>query len=64
MDGKLWALTRLTRGVIYNEATNNIPAGESLIWTLAKQTGRFEKALRYPAEDGDYEKPFIDKLGP
>ncbi len=49
--------------IIYNEAPNNIPAGESLIWALAKQTGKFEKALRYPAEDGDYEKPFMDKLG-
>jgi peptidoglycan-N-acetylglucosamine deacetylase len=48
---------------IYNEVPINIPAGESLIWALAKQTGKFEKVLRYPAEDGDYEKPFMDKLG-
>ncbi|WP_044171264.1 polysaccharide deacetylase family protein [Flectobacillus major] len=48
---------------IYNEIPNNIPAGESLIWALAKQSGRFENVLRYPAEDGDYEKPIMDKLG-
>lgn len=48
---------------IYNEVPNNIPSGESLIWALAKQSGKFEKVLRYPAEDGDYEKPFMDKLG-
>jgi peptidoglycan/xylan/chitin deacetylase (PgdA/CDA1 family) len=48
---------------IYNEIPNNIPAGESLIWALAKESGRFEKVLRYPAEDGDYEKPLMDKLG-
>ena len=48
---------------IYNEVPNNIPAGESLIWALAKQSGKFEKVLRYPAEDGEYEKPFMDKLG-
>lgn len=48
---------------IYNEVPNNVPAGESLIWSLAKQSGEFEKVLRYPAEDGDYEKPFMDKLG-
>lgn len=48
---------------IYNEIPNNIPAGESLIWALAKQSGKFGKVLRYPAEDGDYEKPFMDKLG-
>ena len=48
---------------IYDEVPNNIPAGESLIWALAKQSGKFEKILRYPAEDGDYEKPLMDKLG-
>ena len=48
---------------IYQMITTNIPAGESLIWALAKQSGKFDKVLRYPAEDGDYEKPFMDKLG-
>lgn len=48
---------------IYKEVPNNIPAGESLIWALAKQSGKFEKVLRYPAEDGDYEKLLMDKLG-
>jgi len=48
---------------IYNKLPTNIPAGESLIWALARQSGRFEKVLRYPAEDGGYEKPFMDKLG-
>ncbi|HNP08264.1 MAG TPA: polysaccharide deacetylase family protein [Cyclobacteriaceae bacterium] len=48
---------------IYNEIPGTIPAGESLIWALAKESGKFEDVLRYPAEDGDYEKPFMDKLG-
>lgn len=48
---------------IYEEVPGNIPAGESLIWALAKQSGKFEKVLRYPAEDGEYEKPMMDKLG-
>jgi hypothetical protein len=39
------------------------PAGESLIWALAKETGKFDNLLRYPAEDGDYEKPKMDALG-
>jgi len=46
---------------IYNEVPEH--AGESLIWALAKKAGRFEKVLRYPAEDGKYEKPMMDKLG-
>ncbi len=48
---------------IYEEVPGNVPAGESLIWALAKQSGKFEKVLRYPAEDGEYEKPMMDKLG-
>ncbi|MBA4851334.1 polysaccharide deacetylase family protein [Emticicia sp. BO119] len=48
---------------IYETMPTNIPAGESLIWALARQSGKFEKALRYPAEDGEYEKPMMDKLG-
>jgi peptidoglycan-N-acetylglucosamine deacetylase len=48
---------------IYEKIPANIPAGESLIWALAKQTGKFDKILRYPAEDSIYEKPAMDKLG-
>ncbi|MEW6130292.1 MAG: polysaccharide deacetylase family protein [Acidobacteriota bacterium] len=42
---------------------NNLPAGEGIIWALAKATGKFDKLLRYPAEDSEYEKPLMDKLG-
>lgn len=38
-------------------------AGESLIWSLAKDSGEFEDRLRYPAEDSRYEKERMDKLG-
>jgi len=48
---------------IFNAEVDLIPAGESLIWALAKKSGKFEKVLRYPAEDGDYEKSGMDKLG-
>jgi peptidoglycan-N-acetylglucosamine deacetylase len=48
---------------IYLEEPDNIPAGESLIWALAKESGKFDEVLRYPAEDGEYEKPLMDKLG-
>lgn len=33
-----------------------LPAGESLVWEMAKQSGRFESTLRYPGEDGEYEE--------
>ena len=38
-------------------------AGESLIWALAKDSGKYEGHLRYPAEDSRYEKEKMDKLG-
>jgi peptidoglycan/xylan/chitin deacetylase (PgdA/CDA1 family) len=40
-----------------------LPAGESIIWGLARQTGKFDKLLRYPGEDSVYEKAKMDKLG-
>jgi len=40
-----------------------VPAGESIIYALAKQTGKFDGQLRYPAEDGAYEDPRMDALG-
>lgn len=39
------------------------PAGESLIWALAKESGKLESQLRYPGEDGNYEKSKMDALG-
>lgn len=38
-------------------------AGESLIWALAKDSGKYEDELRYPAEDSRYEKERMDELG-
>jgi peptidoglycan-N-acetylglucosamine deacetylase len=40
-----------------------VPAGESILWALAKETGKFDHLLRYPGEDAAYEKPMMDKLG-
>ncbi|MEO0332774.1 MAG: polysaccharide deacetylase, partial [Bacteroidota bacterium] len=46
---------------IFNQTPNY--AGESLIYALAKDSGRFNDRLRYPAEDGKYEKEKMDRLG-
>ena len=48
---------------VFHREPKTIPAGESIVWALAKESGRFEKALRHPAEDGEYEKPRMDALG-
>lgn len=41
---------------VYAEYPDIIPAGESIIWAMAKQTGRYEDILRYPGEDSEYEE--------
>ena len=38
-----------------------LPAGESIVWALAKEKGTIAKSLRYPAEDGVYENGKMDK---
>jgi peptidoglycan/xylan/chitin deacetylase (PgdA/CDA1 family) len=48
---------------IFRSQPQTLPAGESLIWALAKETRRFEDRLRYPGEDDIYEKPKMDALG-
>lgn len=48
---------------VYDLQPKILPAGESLIWALAKQSGKFEKELRYPGEDDVYENPKMDALG-
>jgi peptidoglycan-N-acetylglucosamine deacetylase len=48
---------------VFRSQPQTLPAGESLVWALAKETGRFEGRLRYPGEDDVYEKPKMDALG-
>jgi peptidoglycan/xylan/chitin deacetylase (PgdA/CDA1 family) len=40
-----------------------VPAGESIVWSLAKEKGTIAESLRYPAEDAKYENARMDKLG-
>ncbi len=48
---------------IYSELPDVLPAGESIIWALAKQTGKYDNVLRYPGEDSQYEEDKMNKLG-
>jgi peptidoglycan/xylan/chitin deacetylase (PgdA/CDA1 family) len=48
---------------VFKKQPQTLPAGESLVWALAKETGRYDDRLRYPGEDGGYEKPKLDALG-
>jgi peptidoglycan/xylan/chitin deacetylase (PgdA/CDA1 family) len=48
---------------IYERQPNILPAGESIVWAVAKETGKFDAVLRYPGEDDTYENPKMDELG-
>jgi hypothetical protein len=48
---------------VYQRDPKSIPAGESLIWVLAKESGRFDAELRYPGEDEIYERDGMEKAG-
>ncbi len=48
---------------IFTSTPQVLPAGQSLVWSLAKATGKFDAELRYPGEDGAYEAPKMDALG-
>jgi peptidoglycan-N-acetylglucosamine deacetylase len=48
---------------VFSSAPNILPAGESILWALAKQAGKFDSLLRYPGEDSEYEKEKMDRLG-
>lgn len=40
-----------------------LPAGQSLLWALAKTDAQLAPDLRYPGEDGKYEAPKMDAIG-
>jgi peptidoglycan/xylan/chitin deacetylase (PgdA/CDA1 family) len=48
---------------VYAAKPNVLPAGESIIWALAKADGTIAKSLKYPAEDGNDVVEQMKKLG-
>jgi hypothetical protein len=48
------------RDPVYAMRPNILPAGQSILWALAKQNGI--SGLRYPGEDDVYEKTILDRL--
>jgi hypothetical protein len=51
------------RDPVFDEKPNVLPAGESIIWALAKADGKIAPTLKYPAEDGDVVRAEMIKLG-
>lgn len=61
---KGWEIVSVTEAYkdpIYTEIPSY--AGESLIYAQAKDSGKYNANLRYPAEDSKYEKEKMDLLG-
>jgi peptidoglycan/xylan/chitin deacetylase (PgdA/CDA1 family) len=46
---------------VFRRTPDTVPAGESLIWAIAKESGKPD--LRYPGEDGEYEDARLRKAG-
>jgi peptidoglycan-N-acetylglucosamine deacetylase len=46
---------------LYATRPKILPAGESVLWALAREKGL--PGLRYPGEDGEYERAKLDELG-
>lgn len=65
-EGQGWKLIdadEAFRDPVFSSTPRILPAGESILWALAKQAGKFDSLLRYPGEDGEYEKEKMDRLG-
>jgi peptidoglycan-N-acetylglucosamine deacetylase len=48
---------------VFSAKPNVLPAGESIVWALAKSDGTIAKSLRYPAEDGNDVVEQMKRLG-
>jgi len=48
---------------IFEMIPDIVPAGESIIWGLARESGKFDDVIRYPAEDSPYEEEKMNALG-
>jgi peptidoglycan/xylan/chitin deacetylase (PgdA/CDA1 family) len=48
---------------VFQSNPDVLPAGESLLWSLAKAADPSASILRYPGEGAEYEKAKLDRLG-
>ena len=60
---KIIAAKEALQDPVFQSKPKIVPAGESILWALAKESGKYETILRYPGEDDQYEKTEMDRLG-
>lgn len=66
IKSKGWKIIRAREAFsdpIFIKQPSTVPAGESLVWGLARDTGEHEAALRHPGESDEYQKEEMDQLG-
>lgn len=64
LKAKGWKLIdtkKAFKDAVFSEQPMIAPCGESIVWQCAKQKDSISKTLRYPAEDGEYEKEPLEK---
>ncbi|MGE4232659.1 MAG: polysaccharide deacetylase family protein [Bacteriovoracia bacterium] len=59
---KLIDVAEAYKDPIHTEKPTVLPAGESIIWSIAKKNKKYSSGLRYPGEDWTYEKGEMEKL--
>lgn len=65
-ENKGWQLINASEAfedTVFSATPDILPAGESIIWALAKETGQYDDKLRYPGEDSQYEEDKMNRLG-
>jgi peptidoglycan-N-acetylglucosamine deacetylase len=63
-EDKGWQLINANKALtdeVYIMVPDIVPAGESIIWGLAKESGKYDAILRYPGEDSIYEEEKMNK---
>ena len=48
---------------LFSAKPNTVPAGESIVWSVAKEKGLLAKSAKYPAEDGEDVAAQLKRLG-
>ena len=57
---KLIDAKKAYKDAVFSKTPLIIPCGESIVWQCTKEIEKFAANLRYPAEDGEYEKELLE----
>jgi len=58
---KLIDAKKAYKDAVFSKTPLIVPCGESIVWQCAKESEKLAPNLRYPAEDGEYEKELLER---